>query len=323
MTRAVIGLALLCLLLLTLPAWGGSYLISAVTLALYIAYLGLAWNILMGFAGQLSLGHALYVGLGGYTAAALFVHFGISPVIGWIAAFVLTAVMAAVIGYLAFRFGISGVYFALLTIAFAEFTHVGFDHFSWVGGAGGFFLKVANYGERDWLNLRGPPELFFYLAFFMVAGAFMLSRLLLHSRIGYCWLAIREEPEAAQALGINIFRYKMVAIILSAGMTSLAGVFTAFLNNSLFPFQVFGADRSIEIILGPIIGGLGTIFGPILGAFVLTGLTESLSALLAAAGISVPGLKQIFYGLSLALVVIYLPRGIWPSLRRSLRIGTR
>src|SRR3970282_378484 len=112
---------------------------------LYFASTGQAWNILMGFAGQLSLGHALYVGLGAYTTAALYVHFGIGPWLGMQVAILISVTSGAIIGGLAFRFGVAGVYFAILTIAFAEFARVGFDHFSWVRGSSGLFLPVATY----------------------------------------------------------------------------------------------------------------------------------------------------------------------------------
>ena len=114
------------------------------------------------------------------------------------------------IGYLAFRFGVAGVYFAMLTIAFAEFTRIGFDHWRWVGGSAGFFLPVANYTRNDILNLRGSPRMFYYLAAGLTAAAFVLCHALLRSRAGYYWQAIRENPEAAQALGIDTFRYKMI-----------------------------------------------------------------------------------------------------------------
>ena len=130
--------------LLAAPCLANDYLLTVLILILYFAYTGQAWNIMMGFAGQLSLGHALYVGLGAYTAAALYVHFGIGPWIGMLAArSPIAAGCGAVIGFLAFRFGVGGVYFAILTIAFAEFARIGFDHFAWVGGSAGLFLPVA------------------------------------------------------------------------------------------------------------------------------------------------------------------------------------
>jgi branched-chain amino acid transport system permease protein len=142
-------------------------------------------------------------------------------------------------------------------------------------------------------------------------------------RIGYYWLAIREDEEAARTLGIDTFRYKMYAVVLSAGMTSVAGVFFAFYYNNLFPEQVFNIARSIELILAPIIGGIGTLFGPILGAFLLTGLSESMHEILSRLGIEAPGTKQVFYGLCLLVVVMVLPDGVWPWLSKKLGLSER
>src|ERR1043165_2880224 len=140
------GLALLALLLAGLivaPYFVNDYLLTVLIIILYFAYAGQAWNIMMGFAGQLSLGHAFYVGLGAYAAAALYVHFGIGPWIGMLAGVLISAWCGAVIGFLAFRFGVGGGYFAILTIAFSEFGRIGFDHFRWVGGSSGLFLPVG------------------------------------------------------------------------------------------------------------------------------------------------------------------------------------
>ncbi len=315
-----LALGMLLAVLVALPAFCGNYALSVATLILYFAYTGQAWNVMMGFAGQLSLGHALYVGVGGYAAGALFFHWGIGPWAGLWVAMLLCAALGVVIGFLAFRFGISGVYFALLTIAFAEFTRIGFDHFDWLGGPGGMFLKVAQRDRWDLANFRGPPLMYYYAMLALAAGAFVLCFFLLKSRAGYYWQAIRENEEAAQALGINTFRWKMLAVALSAAMTSIAGVFSAFYYNNLFPEQVFSIGRSIEIILGPVIGGVGTLFGPILGAVVLTVLSDGITEALAALGWEVPGIKQVFYGVVLLAVIMFLPHGIWPALARKLRL---
>ena len=320
MNRASVSLAILAALLVALPAFVGSYALSVATLILYFAYTGQAWNVMMGFAGQLSLGHALYVGVGAYAAGALFFHFGIGPWAGlWLAIAVCVA-LGLLIGFLAFRFGISGVYFALLTIAFAEFTRIGFDHFGWTGGPGGMFLRVAQRDTWDLANFRGPPLMYYYAMLVLAVGAFALCALLLRSRPGYYWLAIRENEEAAQALGINTFRWKMLAVAISAAMTAVSGVFFAFYYNNLFPEQIFHISRSIEIILGPVIGGIGTLFGPLLGAAVLTLLSDGITEALAALGWDLPGIKQVFYGLVLLVVVMFLPHGIWPALARKLRL---
>jgi branched-chain amino acid transport system permease protein len=316
--NALILLGLLLAALVAAPMVANDYLIIVLITILYFAYAGQCWNIMMGFAGQLSLGHALYIGLGAYVTAALYVKFGISPWIGVWPALAISGAAGAMIGFLAFRFGVSGVYFAILTIAFAEFARIGFDHFSWVGGSGGYFLPVANYTQNDFFNLRGSQRMFYYILLAMTVLAFILCHLLLRSRAGYYWLAIRESPEAAEALGINIFRYKMYAVVLSAALTSIGGVIFAFFYNNLFPEQVFHISRSIELILGPIIGGIGTLFGPIVGAFLLTGLAEGLREVMLRFGWDLPGIKQVFYGLCLLGVVMFLPDGVWPPLKKKL-----
>jgi len=318
MSRPQALLAGLFLALLALPFVAGSYLLSVATLILFFAYTGQAWNVMMGFAGQLSLGHSLYVGVAAYVAGGLFFHFGIGPWAGIWLAIAICVALGAAIGFLAFRFGISGVYFALLTIAFAEFTRIGFDHLGWTGGPGGMFLKVAQRDQIDLANFRGPPAMYYYAMLLLAAGAFALCAWLLRSRAGYYWQAIRENEEAAQALGINTFRWKMVAVMISSAMTAVAGVFYAFYYNNLFPEQIFHISRSIEIILGPIIGGVGTLFGPVLGAAVLTVLADGITELLAAFGWEIPGVKQVFYGIVLLAVVTLLPHGIWPPLARRL-----
>ncbi|HEY6025117.1 MAG TPA: branched-chain amino acid ABC transporter permease [Pseudolabrys sp.] len=313
--HVLLSLGALLAVFVAAPLVAGDYLLTVLILILYFAYVGQAWNIMMGFAGQLSLGHALYVGLGAYIAAALYVHFGIGPWVGLALAVPAAALAGAFIGFLAFRFRVAGVYFAILTIAVAEFARVGFDHLSWTSGSSGLFLPVAQYTHNDIWHLRGHPVMFYYVLLVATVLAFIVCRLLLQSRVGYFWRAIREDEEAARSAGIDTFHYKMLAVVISAAMTSFAGVIYAFYYNNLFPEQVFHILRSIEIILAPIVGGVGTLFGPVLGAFLLTGLAETLTAALSALGIDLPGAKQVFYGLCLLLVITALPDGVWPWIR--------
>lgn len=318
--RSAVLLTVLFVVLIAAPWLSGDYVLTVLILLLYFAYVGQAWNIMMGFAGQLSLGHSLYVGLGAYTAAALYVHFGIGPWFGLVAAAAVSMLCAAAMGFLAFRFGVSGVYFAILTIAFAEFARLGFDHFGWVGASAGLFLPVAQYTHNDVWRLRGNPTMFYYVLLAATIVVFAGCRLMLASRIGYFWRAIREDEEAARAAGIDAFRYKMYAVVISAGITSFAGVFYAFFYNNLFPEQVFNISRSIEFILGPIIGGIGTLLGPILGAFVLEVLAEGMRAILTLFGIDLPGVKQLVFGVFLLFIVLLMPDGIWPRLARRLGV---
>ena len=312
--RGRVALALALGVLLALPLMADRYLISVVTLVFYFAYVGQAWNLMMGYAGQLSLGHALYVGLGGYVAALLWLDFGVGPWLGVFAAVAVAASFGAVIGWLGFRFRIAGVYFALLTIAFAEFTRIGFDNMSFTGGAAGLFLPFEQKRLGEWWNLRGGQVFFYYLALMLAAGAVVATALLARSRLGYQWLAVREDETAARAVGIDAFRVKLAAVVISSAMTAVGGVFYAFYNNSLFPAQVFDMSRSIELILAPIVGGLGTVFGPVIGAFILTPLGEGLIAVTKYFGVDLPGLKAVFYGAVLIAITIAMPDGVWPRL---------
>ncbi len=236
--------------------------------------------------------------------------------------------MGAIIGYLGFRFAISGVYFALLTIAFSEFVRILLDHAKFVNGTEGLFLPVTQESRRgiDLVNLRGWTEMYYYVILALAAGAFLLCRALLNGRVGYYWRAVRDNPEAAQAVGIDIFRYRMYAVMLSAGMAGVAGVFYAFYYNNLFPEQVLGIERSIEVTLAPIVGGVGTLFGPIFGAFVLTPLGEVLTDFVGrlkewgvlAPNVKVDGVKLMFWGFAVALIVLLKPTGLWPWVCRRL-----
>jgi len=310
-------LALFALALLAFPFMAGDYLVSIAIVVLYLAYVGQAWNVMMGFAGQLSLGHSLYVGLGAYVAAGLVVRFDVSPWLGLCAAVACCAGASACMGFLAFRRGIAGVQFSLLTIAFAELARIAFDHWDALGGAGGLFLKVSQRNRVDFVHFRGPPALYYFVILALTVGALAFCAWLLRRRAGYYWRAIKEDEMAAQALGIDTFRWKMLAVLVSSSMTAVGGVFLAFYHNSIFPEQVFGFDRSIEIVLAPVIGGPGTLLGPLVGAAALVLLGDGTTELLARFGWQMPGVKQVVYGVLLLFVVTYLPAGIWPTLSRT------
>lgn len=308
-------------LLVIAPHVVSSYVLSVLIIVLYFAYVGQAWNVMIGFAGLLSLGHALFVGIGAYASAALFVHFSIGPWLGVVVAVALSVLVGCVIGYLGFRFSIGGVYFALLTIAFAEFTLIVIDHTRWLGSTEGLFLPVSNRETVDLLNLRGSPVMFYYVILAMTVAALVLCRLLLNSKLGHYWRAIREDQDAAEASGIHLFRYKMIAVSISSGLTGIGGVWYAFYYNNLFPETTFSTGKSIELILGTVVGGVGTLFGPIVGAFLLTPLGEMLTVL--TAGFKVDGIKQFFWGVCVAAIVLFRPSGVWPWMSTLLKLDDR
>lgn len=298
-------------LLLVVPFVANDYILSVLILTLYSAFLGQAWNLMMGFAGQLSLGHSLYVGIGAYVGAGFFVHFGLSPWLGMILAVLIASSVAVFIAFLGFRFAIKGVHFSLLTIAFAECGRILFDHWDWFGGSAGLFLPITS--AIDLINLRAAPYVFYYIFLMLTILGFFFCRYLMQTRLGYAWLALREDQDAAASLGVNLLKTKILAVALSAGMTALGGTIYGFYQNALFPDQVFAMAKSIEILMGPIVGGVGTLMGPIVGAIILTPLGDFFSHL--TASFELPGLKHLFYGMAMLAIMLFVPSGIWPKIK--------
>jgi branched-chain amino acid transport system permease protein len=283
-------------------------MLSVLTLILMSAYFGQAWNLMMGYVGQLSLGHALFAGLGAYSAALAVGTFGVSPWLGVLVGMLLSAIAGMAIAWIGFRFAVRGIYFTLLTIACAELARMSFDHWGFVGGTGGYFLKAQGTGH--WLlTLRGDTAFFFYAFLVLCALALALCTALARSRYGYLWRAIREDEDAARAIGVQAFRLKIMAVAISAAMTSVGGSFYALLNGSLFPETVMGMRFSIEMIVAPIIGGLGTLFGPFVGAFMVVPATELSNGV--AQSLGVFGLNTLVYGVLLLIIICFVPEGVW------------
>jgi len=307
--------------LAVLPAVADDFQLSVLALIFLFAYVGIAWNLMMGFAGQLSLGHALYFGIGAYTVAVLAGKYGITPWLGMPAAFALAAAAAALVGTLGFRFAVRGVYFALLTIAFSEFTRIAFEHWDFVGKTGGFFLRALGPDNRPLVSLRGGATFFYYALLVTMVLGWALSAALVSSRLGYYWRAVREDEDAARAIGVPAFRMKVAAAALSGGLTGIGGAWFGLLGGSLFPETVLGMRMSIDVIIAPIVGGLGSLYGPILGAFIVIPLNEFAKEL--AQHFNVNGLNFLIYGALLCAIVLFAPHGLWPPLARLLRLETR
>ncbi len=293
-----------------LPSFTSDSLIAVLTLVLMFAFFGQAWNLMMGYVGQLSLGHGLYIGLGAYTCAISVGSFGLSPWVGIVIGAGISAVAGACIAWLGFRFAVN---FTLLTIAFAELGRLAFENWSFVGGSAGYFLSVPEE-TNPLLSLRGGTEFYYFSFLVLTALAFLACALLARSRLGYFWRAIREDEDAARAIGVRAFSLKILAVMISAAMTSVGGSFYALLSGSLFPDTIMGMRFSIEIIIAPIIGGIGTLFGPIVGAFFVIPINEFSNH--AAQSMGVFGLNILIYGVLILAVIIFLPDGIWPPIAR-------
>ena len=299
-------------LLLALPAVLSGYALTIFILIFFYAYLAQAWNLVGGYAGQLSAGHAAFVGIGGYTAALLFER-GVTPWIGMFVGGALAAALGAVIGYLGFRFGLRGFYFVLLTVAFAEICRILASNIEAVGGAIGLYITFT--GDPRQFQFR-DQRVYYYIALALMLLATGVAALVERRRMGIYLTAIREDETASEALGVDTFRYKMLAMVLSSFLTGVAGTFYAFQTFSLQPSAVFGIPLSVEIIIRPIIGGSGTLLGPILGSFILTPLAELSRQYFGQSGLH--GAHLVVYGLLLVAVVLFLPQGAYPFLRRLL-----
>jgi len=304
--------------LLALPAVLSSYAVTIFILIFFYGFLGQAWNIVGGYAGQLSVGHAAFVGVGGYTAAMLSIEAGLTPWVGMFVGAALAALLGAIIGYLGFRFGLRGFYFVLLTVAFAEICRIAVSNIDAIGGALGLYITFT--GDPRQFQFR-DGRVYYYIALALMLAATATAWAIERQRFGIYLAAIREDEAAAEALGVNALKYKMLAMVVSSFLTGLGGTFYAFYLFSLQPNTLFGIPLSVEIIIRPIVGGAGTLLGPILGSFILTPLAELSRLYLGQGGLH--GAHLIAYGVLLIGVVLFLPEGAYPRLRRVLQRRSR
>lgn len=298
-------LAVLLVIAILLPLFGGEYVIHIGVLVLFYAYMAVAWNIVGGYAGQHSLGHALFMGIGAYTSTYLFTNMGLTPWVGMWLGGALSGLVGWFVGYLCFRYGLKGPYFALVTIAMAEAAVYVANNTSAIGGAQG--LEVAWTGSAPHLMQFNGKSGYYYVILVMAVIAVWLSSWLIRRRFGYQLMSIRENEDAAEALGVDTLGIKIQALIISAIMTALGGTFFAQYFTYINPRNVFGEGPSVQILLFAIIGGLGTVWGPVVGALVLVPIAELSRGWL---GGSFAGAHILLYGTVLVLVMLFMPNGI-------------
>jgi branched-chain amino acid transport system permease protein len=283
---------------------------SLLTLVFFYALMGMTWSLMMS-ANLLSLGHALFLGLGAYATAVLTQSAGINPWLALATGAVLSSAVGSGITWLGTRFSVRGIQFALLTIAVAELARVLFDNWEFVGGTGGFFFKAINPDtNRPLQSLRGGT-LYFYLAFlFATMAAYAIIASLMASRWGYRWRSIHDDEDAARALGVPALRSKIVAVAVSAGIAGVGGGLFGLMQGSLFPDSTMSVRMSIEILIAPIVGGMGSPFGSVVGALFLVPVKETSNVL--GQHVGVFGLNTLIYGVVVLAVIAFLPEGIWP-----------
>ena len=277
--------------------------LNFLVVALMIALAGQGWNILGGYGGQYSFGHAAFFGTGAYVTAILQVRYGINAWFGFAVGIAAGAALGGVLGALVFRSGLRGSYFALVTLAFAEVLRI-IASVAPITGAGVGTLIKLDLGIQS-LQFQSRAA-FYWIILALVGVSLVIARLIERSRFGVWLIAVRENEDAAKALGVDASTVKTAAMVISAAITAAAGCFYAqyflFVDSGI----AYGTWISVEALLTPIIGGVGTVFGPLLGALVVKTLSEGAKLLAGDA----PGLDLIIYGAVLVLVIWIMPRGL-------------
>ena len=317
----VMGVILLVLLVFPLVV-DSPYILHSFIMILFYAYLSTSWNIVGGFAGQLSMGHSSFMAIGGYISTLLYIYLGITPWMGMFAGAAVAALVAVLIGIPSFR--LRGAYYSLATIAFAQGLLIILQSVQYIGpirlgGAEGLIVaQKPNAGFWDFQFFSKVPYYYIILVFLVVV--LFACSYIERSKLGYYLTGLREDEDAAKALGINTQANKLIAAGLSAFFTAIGGTFFAQFIRYLEPASIAGLDLSIQVVFLAVVGGLGTVFGPFVGAIVLTTLAQLTQVYL---GGSSSGLHLIIYGTAVVLVILFMPsgQGVIHPLLRLLRMG--
>ena len=283
--------------------------LDVLTLIFFTAYIGQSWNILGGYAGQFSFGGVMFFGTGAYTSSILLTSFGVPPIIGIFAAIFMGALLGLIVGYLSFRSGLRGSYFALITLAFAELLRVLANSVEFTGGGVGLFLTYAPGLHNLQFN---SPTGFYYFSLVLLVISLAIAMWLERSRFGAQLVAIRENEDAAEALGIDTLKCKIYAIMIMGGMGGAAGTFYAQKYLYIDPPISYSIALSVEMLLVTIVGGMGTVFGPLVGSLFLHTVNE-----FARHFIDTPGVSLIVYGFILILIISFLPNGLVGLFRKT------
>jgi branched-chain amino acid transport system permease protein len=304
---ALAGVAGLCVLvalpwMVTNPAYQ-----NLMVLALMAAQLGVSWNIVGGYAGQVSLGHVAFYGVGAYTSTLLLVHFGVSPWLGMLAGGLVAATLSVPVGWSCFR--LRGHYFAMATIAVAEITQIVFNNWDYAQGAVGLTIPM----DRDgWAAMVFSSKIPYYMiALGLLCLTLAASLTIERSYLGLYFRAIKDEPDAARSLGVALSRYKQVALMTSSFFTAMGGSLYAQKELYIDPASVLNTSVSIKMALVAILGGVGTLFGPVVGAFLLTAIEETTRMAFGGTG---RGTDLIVYASLIIVVAVAWPNGVIGSI---------
>jgi len=299
--------------LIVLPLVSPPFAQHVMILTFLFAMCGVAWNVMGGYAGMFSFGQAAFFGIGAYTSSFLLLTFRVSPWIGLVAGGVISSLLAAAIGYPCSN--LRGHYFAIASIAFAEIVRIVFTNWQMVGAAEGLTIPMLKESLAHFMfHSSKLPYYYIILAFLLLALA--VCRWVTTSKMGYYFRAIKESHEIAQALGVDVVRYRLYAIMISAFLTSMAGTFYAQYTLYIDPDSVMILGISVQIVLVAMLGGASTVLGPVIGAAVLIPLSEYSRAWLGYKG---TGMDMIIYGTLITLISMYQPNGVWGAVTNLMR----
>jgi branched-chain amino acid transport system permease protein len=295
------------------PLFVNQQLVVAGTLILFSCYLAQCWNLAAGYAGQFSLGHTVFLAVGAYSSTVLYRDYGISPWLGMFVGAIIAAVLGAAMSAVAFWYRVRGVFFAVITLSSVEVFRGLFSGWDFLGGTSGIFLISANdFTNMNFLSRIPYYEVILSMVVIAALGTFWLE----HTRFGQYVIALREDEDAAEASGVPTFRCKVIIIAISAAATAVAGTFYAQFLLFIVPETLFTFDHIINMMLGTIVGGSGTVFGPILGSALFGVFGDVLRSLPFVNSREAASLVRMAYGLVLIILVLRMPSGIAGLWRR-------
>jgi branched-chain amino acid transport system permease protein len=305
-TRQKIAAAVTLVLALAFPlVFTDTFPIHVMILVYMFGVMGMGWNIMGGYAGMFSFGQAAFFGIGAYTSTFLLMNFGVNPWIGLVAGGITAALVAAAIGYPCSN--LRGHYFAIASIAFAEIVRVVFNNWKLVGAAEGLSLPMLDESFANFMfHSSKLPYYYIILAFLLIAIA--TCYFVATSKMGYYFRAIKESHEVAEVLGVNVVRYRLIAIMIAGFLSAMAGTFYAQYVLYIDPESVMLLPISVQVVLISMLGGAGAVIGPVIGAAVLIPLAEYTRITLGHQG---TGVDMLIYGFLIMLISMYQPAGVW------------